>query len=117
MNNNAKLWVKALKSGKYKQTSGTLQDEDGYCCLGVACKLYEKKTGKKLEKNDRGFYCDATLRGKFTKVRKWLRLHFSDGEYGCNDNLTDLNDSGYSFKEIAKIIESEPKGLFIKEKL
>lgn len=32
-----KLWVEALRSGKYKQTKGRLQSADGnaYCCLGV----------------------------------------------------------------------------------
>lgn len=45
MNNNAKLWVDTLRSGKYKQTDNTLTklDEDGNveacCCLGVACEL------------------------------------------------------------------------------
>lgn len=27
----------ALESGRYPQTTGTLRDHDGYCCLGVAC--------------------------------------------------------------------------------
>jgi len=28
-------WVDALNSGKYQQTTRTLSDEYGYCCLGV----------------------------------------------------------------------------------
>lgn len=33
-------WVKALRSGDYKQTDGVLYCEDfGYCCLGVACAM------------------------------------------------------------------------------
>lgn len=32
-------WIEALRSGKYKQTTGKLQDGVGYCCLGVACKV------------------------------------------------------------------------------
>ncbi len=44
-----KKWLKALRSGKYKQGEGQLEriDADGnakYCCLGVACKmLYPKE--------------------------------------------------------------------------
>jgi hypothetical protein len=30
-------WIGALRSGKYKQTTGALQKEDKFCCLGVAC--------------------------------------------------------------------------------
>jgi len=51
MNKNAELWIKALRSGHYSQTTGSLskneKDESnnwevGYCCLGVACDLYSK---------------------------------------------------------------------------
>lgn len=28
-------WVKALRSGKYRQTNGVLKDKAGFCCLGV----------------------------------------------------------------------------------
>lgn len=30
-------WVAALRSGKYKQTTGRLVDMHGHCCLGVLC--------------------------------------------------------------------------------
>ena len=28
-------WLGALRSGEYRQTSGMLRDERGYCCLGL----------------------------------------------------------------------------------
>ena len=31
------LWLEALRSGNYKQTSNELFDGEGYCCLGVLC--------------------------------------------------------------------------------
>lgn len=31
--------VEALRSGDYPQTDGRLHNQDGYCCLGVACDL------------------------------------------------------------------------------
>ena len=40
------LWVKALRSGEYKQTTGQLRKDDGHCCLGVACDLYGKHVVK-----------------------------------------------------------------------
>ena len=30
-------WVKALRSGEYRQTRGVLQHGDAFCCLGVLC--------------------------------------------------------------------------------
>lgn len=43
-----KLWVKALRSGRYRQATDTLRYVDSsknmrYCCLGVACNLYTPK--------------------------------------------------------------------------
>lgn len=34
-----KKWCKALRSGKYKQTTGVLHNEEGYCVLGLVGKL------------------------------------------------------------------------------
>ena len=49
------LWVKALRSGKYRQGTAGLRAEDMFCCLGVLCDLhaqaafvswdYDEKTG------------------------------------------------------------------------
>jgi hypothetical protein len=43
---NRKKWVQALRSGKYRQGSGTLRrwvdgTETAYCCLGVACDVLD----------------------------------------------------------------------------
>lgn len=32
-------WINALRSGEYKQANGALQNEYGYCCLGVLCEI------------------------------------------------------------------------------
>jgi len=48
----AQLWIKALRSGKYKQGQNVLLDEKNrYCCLGVLCDLYNKdcRSHKKRE--------------------------------------------------------------------
>jgi hypothetical protein len=37
-----KLLVDTLRSGEYKQTSGALRKQNGYCCLGVACDIAAK---------------------------------------------------------------------------
>lgn len=39
-----KRWVKALRSGRYKQGIGVLQDRQARnCCLGVLCRINREK--------------------------------------------------------------------------
>ena len=40
-----KLWIKALRSGEYKQTQGLLRVKNSFCCLGVLCDLQRKDGG------------------------------------------------------------------------
>ena len=123
LNENAKKWVEALRSGKYSQCEGTLQNVEGYCCLGVACDVYEKEAEVKLPRNKHGFYELDTLSGGFKVVRDWLGLVDSEGGMppfkGQKDQryiyttLTKLNDHArMSFNEIADVIESREKGIF-----
>lgn len=58
MNNEIKeLWVKALRSGKYKQGSSILHSTKTeiheYCCLGVLCELASAEI--KIQKYNNGF--------------------------------------------------------------
>ena len=100
-----KKWVKALRSGEYKQTSGVLRDGDEFCCLGVACDISE------LSGWDEGNVYLFEQGVLPNAVRELYGLERSDGEF-VGDCLTVLNDNGASFQEIADIIESEPEGLF-----
>lgn len=108
-----KLWIKALLSGKYKQNTHSLRSFGNYCCLGVLCDLHRRKT-KKLKWKD-GYYDgeDGLLP---SSVMKWAGLHrcnptvHNDLKNGSSciakkTFLSDLNDSGASFKEIAGMIE------------
>ena len=116
LHRSAKLWVNALRSNKYKQGIGFLCNNNTYCCLGVACQLYNRYHPKnKLKININTKYKVKNYDQECVilpeKVRKWLKLRTSDGQF-VNDQLTRLNDSGRSFDTIANIIESQPKGLF-----
>jgi hypothetical protein len=97
-----KLWVEALRSGKYQQAKGQLAAGGGFCCLGVACEVS-------------GFRYDPDYISLPQDVMEWLGVAVSNGEYrDGNDTtyLTDQNDTlGKTFAEIADIIESEPPGL------
>jgi len=101
---NAQKWANALRSGKYNQTSCSLQDLSGYCCLGVACKIFIPKT-KQIKFNNL-LFGGLPIDQKYAP--KWLK--------NINDNLSlftqnhdcfsDLNDSkDYTFDEIADVIE------------
>jgi hypothetical protein len=128
MNDNAKAWAEALRSGEYQQgrhaltvvdTTGCRDERD--CCLGVACKLAvnagviepAEEVGGQLVYNDSGRAESGILP---EPVRAWLGLMTRDstfvGESGLDDQLSSLNDGGASFERIATIIESEPEGLF-----
>jgi len=122
MNKNAKKWIEALRSGKYKKGHSYLKYGDTFCCLGVATDLYikEHKTLKWDSSSDVClFKCNSTLLELV--VQKWLGLNSNSGDFDeqkkGETSLTLLNDNVYkTFKPIADFIETEPKGLFKKEK-
>jgi hypothetical protein len=102
-----KMWVDALLSGKYQQTTGVLKDYDGYCCLGVLCDLHRKVT-KKKGWDDSCSITPAYLGEEASlpkQVMKWANIEDDAGAYGSKKYLAKDNDNGKSFKEIAKIIQ------------
>lgn len=123
MNDNAKKWVAALRSKEYEQTKGALHNQVGYCCLGVACDLYQSEVGDlsvEVHDNDheRITYYDNEGGILPPKVRDWLGLTDDSAvyrePYGMF-SLVSANDSGRTFEEIADIVESQPPGLFVED--
>lgn len=134
MNKNVmKKWVKALRSGKYKQGQGLLkqtteQNTISHCCLGVLCEIYNNDMRKSKKKT----LSEQRYNGihKFNKqleclpktVQKWAGLFSKVGDfrnvdrnditsYGDFASLADMNDLGCSFKKIAKTIEKQWENL------
>lgn len=97
----AMKWIKALESGEYPQTRHTLQDENGYCCLGVLCSIALKSARIKFD--DKGFIGGQTLTSQ-PGVMKWAGLKNPEGEIYKKVLLTLENDRGTSFKVIAQTI-------------
>lgn len=130
MNKNVmKKWVKALRSGKYKQGQRVLKQTNGegktsHCCLGVLCELYNdqmRKNKKKTlsEKIQHGIHyinkCDEKLP---EIVKEWAGLYNDIGSFKDSpesfeyyNGLSDMNDLGCSFKKIATIIEKQWENL------
>lgn len=106
-----KLWVDALRSGKYQQGKKQLRTGEKFCCLGVLCDLYHKETGEG-KWVDNAFWVD--------RVKADVALPFAVVEWsGCPDanpdvkaglgigNLATANDYGATFSKIADIIEAQ----------
>jgi len=105
-----KRWVKALRSGRYKQTREKLGSlENGFCCLGLACHI------KKIK-----FYEETSYPpNENIRLKTLFGVRF---KYSMR-TLVAMNDGGnsyleHSFKEIADVLEGkmEPKktGILIK---
>lgn len=127
LNDIAKAWVEALRSGEFAQERQMLRSNNGYCCLGVLCELHRKATGLGHWENTGGdwHYITHDTDGKDVhaesvelpiEVRDWAGVISYSGEFwdkgwGRARNLARINDDGSSFAEIADIIESDPTGL------
>lgn len=125
LNDNAKAWVAALRSGEYKQGRLALRTRTGeFCCLGVACELAVKAGVATVSvENETALYHsgDQTSPAALPRgVRDWLGLRDSAGLYNVEQgwrraSLMEANDvDRKTFTEIADLIESEPDGMFVK---
>lgn len=90
-----KLWVKALRSGKFEQTTGALYNEgnDGYCCLGVLGKVQGAE--------------DKVLLGAEDNMLSDIGSGICAGLHKRSETfLADCNDQRrWDFKKIANYIE------------
>lgn len=108
-----KLWVRALRSGKYVKGKGMLKTKKGYCCLGVLTDLYIKE--KKLKKGwESHFEPEDGELG--LRVMRWAGLPSKDpevefkkhGSYEDKQTLSVINDTTRkTFKDIAGIIQEQ----------
>lgn len=101
----ANLWIEALRSGKYKQGTGSLQSLDKYCCLGVLCDICPYPINRNWDNKE---ISGKSLITQYN-VKNWSGIGSLNGKYydsqnSCVNLATD-NDSGSTFSEIADIIE------------
>lgn len=124
LNKVATAWLRALRSGDFKQTAGTLAEINketgeivGLCCMGVLCELAVKaKVISSPRVGTTDLYYDGENAILPDSVREWVGLKDPTGSFGKGvdqNNLTNSNDSGKSFKQIARIIEQKAKELFV----
>ncbi len=97
-------WLKALRSGKYKQGKGALHRDGNFCCIGVECHLH----GVSIKAMDKRPGNGGT-KSSFDKIPKYMDA--INGKYGNSMSLPpvqvliEMNDGGKSFKQIANWIE------------
>lgn len=113
-------WITALRSGKYNQSSGTLQDANGFCCLGLGCVITTAKN--KLDYNlfSSTKFISGWLPNSQDNAPSWLKIINDDFEFKAKSkffspdisnyparlSLSMLNDEhGFTFDEIADMLE------------
>ena len=125
------LWIDALRSGEYEQGTGFLRKEgtgDGgrgeFCCLGVLCDLYVESEENYVDPQGPVEWEALTLQGATyarriedhlsflpDSVMEWAGLTDNEGSYARSDggwsSLVEMNDNGYTFDEIADVIEEK----------
>lgn len=122
-------WIDALRSGNYEQGSEKLRTVNGYCCLGVLCDIYAQENNTQwkfsgneetnLQPMDYWYFLDqseflpqsvmnwAGLGTHNPSVRVYCEDSDGEDERYYNDEIANVNDSGYSFSQIADIIQQQ----------
>lgn len=110
-----KIWVDALRSGRYEQARAFLKlpkgDKWGYCCLGVLCEE-AIKAGVKVEAREaedpHGEVC-VVFNGNSTvlpsAVYQWAGLGEPNPMIGGNTASYHNDHAGRDFNEIADLID------------
>lgn len=107
-----KLWTDALRSGKYQQGKSALCEDGRFCCLGVACEVYQEHVGDLsvvVDNNGMRNYDDEEYMPP-SKVTRWLGIATA-GDLSTMvsgySSLVALNDSAsYTFEQIADVIDN-----------
>jgi hypothetical protein len=107
-------WVEALRSGEYKQGNSKLRPaDDEFCCLGVLCDVVAKHSSvpslKWQQPWGREWYFGTGSAGAVLpdEVMEIAGIGDDLGDCVCFDgtSLSERNDEGASFLEIADLIE------------
>lgn len=120
------VWLKALRSGAYRQGKGNLCSEgrtfDRFCCLGVAYDLLVQQGQGEWRQSvgdfERGLRAGSHIKSDNcmltpVAIPKWFRTVLEKIPAGVprhgdvEDTLAHLNDNGIKFKDIANWIEEK----------
>jgi hypothetical protein len=111
-------WIDALLSGDYSQGTDRLRTGDRFCCLGVLCDLAAQEGIGQWSPINTNFHLDGKVfYGAIPHVvADWAGLEYEDRtplldhtEEGTEtlDQLASMNDSGWTFQQIAEIVKDK----------
>ena len=99
-------WVVALRSGKYKQSNGFLYNivKQGYCCIGVDA----ARQGWVMARAEANFAKKGTklINNNAQSAELFDALYSNELTIEQVKKLMKMNDSGWTFTEIADWIEA-----------
>lgn len=101
---NAIKWIDGLSKTKVEQGECKLGDsKSGYCCLGYGCKVLKIPYDPNMD-----------VSPKFQKAVGLIRVDGCpiDDTFRCLTTLNDVDEK--SFKQIAKILKTNPEQYFTK---
>ncbi|MEM6815307.1 MAG: hypothetical protein AAF600_13130 [Bacteroidota bacterium] len=106
----AEKWIEALRSGKYNQGKGYLHNDGGYCCLGVACRIFgtskNNLEGKTYIFKQKKFDSHLML-PKTNQIPDLLKGDLNESDFVSK--VSEMNDRGLTFNQIADWVEENVK--------
>jgi hypothetical protein len=118
----ATKWTAALRSGEYQQGKEVLRANDSFCCLGVLCELHRQENGGEWVPTQTGSSRVAGSQDYSAPngdwdhsllpeaVADWAGLRSVGPEVGDRE-LAERNDSGWTFSQLAGLIENNWEAL------
>jgi hypothetical protein len=108
-------WVAALRSGDYIQGNGRLKMEEfpgimQHCCMGVLCEIVGIPSILD-KKGTHSFRGQTEYPPQEAVLAVGLKMSIGARKSG-HMSLVGMNDAGYSFEEIANVIETD-QSLFL----
>lgn len=107
-------WVAALRSGNYNQGVNTLRKGNNFCCLGVLCDVVDPKGWKEsqLFKTSKkyGYGINEVTSTLPYEIMQFAGLTDRNPTLTFDDKdlmVSQLNDKGITFEEIANLIEEQ----------
>lgn len=107
----ARMWVKALRQGGYRQGTAYLRSDERYCCLGVAREVLFPDA--EWDEGDQLLTPEELETLGVTKPFQDYLVRLNDGEQQEGDPGCYLDAEGYeqaralSFEAIARVVEVE----------
>lgn len=84
-------WLEALESGDYEQTSSYLKYGDSFCCLGVACDLFDGDAWQLRPGSCNAYEIDGETAYLPSEIKETLRMKDAEGKFDCSVDEIDFS--------------------------